>query len=97
MAERYSESCCITTDSRTRGVKRVANEVADRYGLSVSIDTETYQSGGIFFKTYSTEYNIRFSGEKENVEKAIEAMRYSAECYNAELASICPPTAASGF
>lgn len=95
MSEMYSESCCIRADSRTRGIKRVANEVADHYGLSVSIDTDTYCVGGWIFKDYRTEYNIRFRGEKANVKKAIEQLQYSCECYNASIH--VPVSAASGF
>lgn len=79
----YSENCSIEIDSRVRGVKRVVNELADKLGIYVSIDTDTFSNGGWIFKTYTTEYNIRFTGDKDKVEKAIEELRYKCECFNA--------------
>lgn len=95
MSEMYSESCCIRADSRTMGIKRVANEVADHYGLFVSIDTDTYCVGGWIFKDYRTEYNIRFGGDKDKVKEAIRQLKYSCQCYNSRIH--VPPTAVSGF
>lgn len=95
MSETYSESCSIEIDSRVRGVKRVVNEVADDLGISVSIDTDTYCNGGFFFKTYTTEYNIRFRGEKEKVKKAIKILEHKCEDFNDEIQ--LPVTATTGF
>ena len=91
----YSESCSIEVDSRVRGVKRVVNEVADDLGISVSIDTDTYCDGGWFFKTYTTEYNIRFSGDKDKVEKAIKILEQKCEDFNDEIRP--PVRATTGF
>lgn len=95
MSEQYSESCCIRADSRTRGIRRVANELADEYGLSVSVDADTYCAGGLIFKDYRTEYNIRFRGEKEKVKAAIESLQRSCMSYNARIH--LPISAASGW
>ena len=91
----YSESCSIEIDSRVHGVKRAVYEIADDFGVNVSIDTDTYCDGGWIFKTYTTEYNIRFSGEKEKVEKAIEQLKDECEDFNAQIHR--PVSAASGF
>ena len=91
----YSESCSIKIDSRVRGVKRVVNEVADDLGISVSIDTDTYCDGGWFFKTYTTEYNIRFTGDKDKVEEAIKILRTKCEWFNSQIHR--PVTATTGF
>jgi len=91
----YSESCSIEIDSRVRGVKRAINEIADDLGISVSIDTDTYCDGGWIFKTYTTEYNIRFSGDKDKVEKAIERLNSDCEDFNARIHR--PVTATTGF
>ena len=91
----YSESCSIEIDSRVRGVKRAIYEIADDLGISVSIDTDTYCDGGWIFKTYTTEYNIRFTGEKEKVEKAIEMLEDECEDFNSEIH--IPVSATTGF
>lgn len=75
----YSESCSIEIDSRVRGVKRAINEIADDLGISVSIDTDTYCNGGWIFKTYTTEYNIRFSGDKDKVEKPLKNLEMNVK------------------
>ena len=93
----YSESCSIEVDSRVRGVKRAINEIADDLGISVSIDTDTYCDGGWIFKTYTTEYNIRFTGEKDKVEKAIEMLETECEDFNEEIELHRPVSATTGF
>ncbi len=91
----YSESCSIEIDSRVHGVKRAINEIADDLGINVSIDTDTYCNGGWIFKTYITEYNIRFTGEKEKVKKAIEMIE--TECVDFNTRIHRPVSATTGF
>ena len=95
MPELYSESCSITVDSRTRGVKSAVYDIADEYELSVTIDSDTYYAGGIIFKRYETEYNIRFRGVKEKVKQAIKALKDQCDEYNQAISM--PVSAASGF
>ena len=91
----YSESCSIEIDSRVHGVKRAVYEIADDFGVNVSIDTDTYCNGGWIFKTYTTEYNIRFSGDKDKVEKAIKELKEDCEEFNARIHR--PVRATTGF
>lgn len=95
MPELYGERCSITVDSRTRGVKAAVYDLADKYELSVDIDSDTYYAGGIIFKRYETEYNIRFRGVKEKVKQAIKDLEYKCELYNQAIAM--PVRATSGF
>lgn len=91
----YSESCSIEIDSRVRGVKRAVNEIADDLEICVSIDTDTYCTGGWFSKTYITEYNIRFSGDKDKVKEALKRLKTDCENFNSRIH--IPVTATTGF
>lgn len=50
-----------------------------------------------FFKTYTTEYNIRFSGDKDKVEKAIEMLKTDCENFNEEIELHRPVSATTVF
>ena len=67
------------------GLERTAHEIADKYQVDCCIDTDVVKTGW-FSKKY--EYNIVYSGEKENVEKAYDAIYESAVYFRARLNSI---------
>lgn len=67
------------------GLERTAHEIADKYQVDCRIDTDVIKTGW-FSKKY--EYNIVYSGEKENVEKAYDAIYECAKDFQARLNSL---------
>ena len=84
----YSATCTLKADPRTRGIKKTIYEIAEKFNICASVDSDTYCTGGWIFKEYRTEYTIRFWGDKENVKKALDAVRDSSISYNKKINSI---------
>lgn len=66
-------------------LERTAHEIADMYQVDCHIDTDVIKTGW-FSKKY--EYNIVYSGEKEQVEKAYDKIYECAEYFQARLNSL---------
>ena len=66
-------------------MERTAHQIADKYQVDCRIDCDVIKTGW-FSKKY--EYNIVYSGEKENVEKAYDAIYEDAEDFQAKLNSL---------
>ena len=75
----YRRTFHIRWDYPINGLTRTAYDIADRNYTECKIDREEYKSGW-FSKKY--EYHITFIGEKNNVDKCMNAMHESAEYFN---------------
>ena len=80
----FRRTFSITSDHEVNGLSRTAYAVADRLQIDCKIDREVIKTGW-FSKRY--EYHITYSGDKDNVTKAILSMRDSAEAYNFKIRS----------
>ena len=64
------------------GLEKTAHKIADMYQVDGHIDTDVIKTGW-FSKKY--EYNIVYSGEKEQVEKAYNEIYKCAKNFQARL------------
>ena len=76
----YRKTFWVAWSYPINGLERTAHEIAD-----CRIDCNSIKTGW-FSKKY--EYNIVYSGEKENVEKAYDAIYECAEDFRARLNSL---------
>lgn len=81
----YRKTFWIAWSYPINKLERTAHEIADKYQVDCRIDCDVVKTGW-FSKRY--EYNIIYSGEKEQVEKAYDTIYESAEYFKARLNSL---------
>lgn len=81
----YRKTFWVSWRYPINGLERTAHEIADKFQVDCRIDCDTIKTGW-FSKKY--EYNIVYSGEKEQVEKAYNEIYKCAKNFRARLNSL---------